>query len=138
MYDIFEDAKRINFFGKILIIISNNKIVFKDLNEPNTHHTIMFLDNGVIDIHKTKEGKLKEYESISQFNFGNVMKEMLNVFDNKEENIFNDMLQELKPVNFTEKEFENYHIILNNTKQEFAKIIQHTKRKIAIPEERHF
>ncbi len=89
----------------------------------------------MINIHKTKEGKSEEYESILQLNFGNVIKEMLNVFDNKEENIFNYMLQNLKPVNFTEKEFENCHIIPNNIKQEFTKIAQHTKRKITIPKE---
>ena len=61
MSNSFGNIKRIKIFDKLFVSISNNKFIMKDFGTPDEHQTIVFRDNGIIDVHKTKEGPNKKY-----------------------------------------------------------------------------
>ena len=64
---IFDNIKRLKAFEKIFLGFSNNKFILKDLDNPDEHFTMLFKNNGILDIHRTKEGSEKEYESLGKF-----------------------------------------------------------------------
>ena len=50
----FNDFRKLKFLDKFLIILSNNKIILKDLEKPDENRTLK-IANGEFDVNKTKE-----------------------------------------------------------------------------------
>ena len=132
MSDPFENPKKIKAFDKLWLVFSNNKIIIKDLEEPDQHYTMLFKDNGIVDIHKTKEGSKKEYESIAKYD---LVKTVQNILGNPKEmeDAFMQFLQTMKEVNFEESEYEHLAIANMKTKEELADIVKKEKKGLVIP-----
>jgi len=132
MSDPFENPKKIKAFDKLWLGFSNNKFIIKDLEEPNQHHTMLFKNNGIVDVHKTKEGTKKEYESVAKFD---LVKTALNILTNPKEmkDAFMQFLQTMKEVNFEEPEYEHLTIANMKTKEELADIVKKEKKGLVIP-----
>jgi len=60
MSDPFSGMKKFKIFDELFLALGNGKMVVKDLKKPNEHQTMLFLPNGIIDVHKTKEGTKKD------------------------------------------------------------------------------
>ncbi|MCV0431482.1 hypothetical protein [Nitrosopumilus sp.] len=127
MEDIFENVKRIKVFGEFLSIISNNKMVFKDMNKPDQHHTMKFGEDGILDIHTTKEGSEKSYQSNGKVDLIKVVKEMV-----ENPQFLADAMQEfvnaLKPVTFEEKEYSHLKVAPSMTKEKLSELAERKKR----------
>ena len=91
-------------FGKLFVAFTNNKIVLKDLDKPDEHQTIKFTKDGFMDLHYTKEGSEKKYESQAKVNLMDVVK---GIIENPSiiENAVQEFLKAMKKVTFDEKEF---------------------------------
>ena len=134
MSDIFENMKRLSAFGKIFLALSNNKIVIKDLDKPDEHQTIKFTEDGFLDLHYTKEGPTKKYESQAKVNLIDAVKEIL---ENPDiiENAIQDFVKAMKKITFDEEEFAQFTVAPMKTSDEVAKFAKKTKRKVEFSSE---
>ena len=134
MSDIFENLKRLSIFEKLIVAFSNNKIILKDLDKPHEHQTIKFTKDGFIDIHYTKEGSEKKYESQVRVNLIDVVK---GIIENPSiiENAVQEFVKAMKKVTFDEDEFAHYTVAPMKTVDEIAKFAKQTKRKVEFPSE---
>ena len=134
MSDIFDNIKKLKAFEKIFLGFSNNKFILKDLDNPAEHFTMLFKSNGILDIHRTKEGSEKEYESLGKFD---IFKTVLKIVSNPKEfeNTLMDLFHSIKEVNFEESEYVDYKIASLKTKEELASIAKKEKKSIVIPKE---
>ena len=134
MSDIFDDIKKLKAFEKIFLGFSNNKFILKDLDNPAEHFTMLFKNNGILDIHRTKEGSEKEYESLGKFD---LVKTALKIISNPKEfeNALMDVFHSIKEINFEESEYADYKIASLKTKEELASIAKKEKKSIVIPKE---
>jgi hypothetical protein len=134
MSDIFDNIKKLKAFEKIFLGFSNNKFILKDLDNPAEHFTMLFKSNGILDVHRTKEGSEKEYESLGKFD---MIKTALKIVSNPKEfeNALMDLVHSIKEVNFEESEYADYKIASLKTKEELASIAKKEKRSIVIPKE---
>lgn len=132
--DPFENLKRLNIFNELFLGISNNKFIVKDLKNPKNHKTMVFRDNGTLDVHDTKEGTEKEYEHGEQFD---LLKSVVKLASNPQSMIeaFMHTVKSMKPVNFTESEFEHLKVWPMMTKEELIPYLKINKRKITFPKE---
>jgi len=134
MGDIFDNIKRIKAFERIFLGFSNNKFIIKDLDKPEEHQTMVFRDNGIIDIHKTTEGSEKKYESLGKFDLAKTMQKIL-----EDPTIFvkvaEEMAKSMKEINFNEPEYADYKIYNIKTKEELSHIAQRKKDDVIIPVE---
>ncbi len=134
MSHIFDNIKRIKMLGKLFLAFSNNKIVIKDFDKPNEHVTMLFKSNGIIDIHKTKEGseKEKEYESLGVFD---LIKSVQKIVSDPTilENGVTEFAKSAREVTFEETEFEDHNIYNFKTSEEFLSIAKRKKKDITIP-----
>lgn len=132
MNDIFDDVKRVKIFDKLVFGIGKRKFIVKDLEKPNMHQTMAFRKNGIVDVHITKEGSKKEYESIGKFD---VMKTAIEMILNPKilERAFMGFIDGLKEVNFEESEFAHLSAAPFPTKEEFALISKKKQKDLVIP-----
>lgn len=74
--DFFQSIKNTRITKEeraMLVIHSNNKLIFT-IPHSNYHATMLFLGDGKIDYHLTKEGKKKEYKSYGVMDIALVIK----------------------------------------------------------------
>lgn len=132
MTDILDDAKRVKWLEKFLFVLSNNKMILKDLENPDEHVTMLFTDKGIIDVHTTKEGTEKQYESLGQFDLTKAIKEISS--DPKyEEKFVEQLLKGIKKVTFDESEYSHLGIANLQIKDKLLSYAQKTKRNVTIP-----
>lgn len=132
--DPFENVKRLNIFNELFLALSNNKFIIKELKNPKNHKTMVFRNNGTLDIHDTQEGTDKEYDHGEQFD---LLKSAAKLVSNPQPLIEALMhtVKSMKPVNFTENEFEHLKVCPIMTKEELIPHLKIDKRKITIPKE---
>lgn len=136
MNDGFDDVKRFKAFEKIFLWLGENKITIKDLDIPEEHITMLFKSDGILDVHKTKEGpeNEKEYESLGKFDLLGLAKELV-----KNPQIFvnavTDLVDSIQKINFDEDEYAHLLVANMKTKEELYKILKKEKRKAVIPKE---
>jgi hypothetical protein len=134
MVDILADIKRIKLLGKIFLGLSNNKLILKDFENPDEHITILFKQNGIIDIHKTKEGSQKEYESIGIFDLVKTVQKILSDPTDFMNGI-KAFAEGGKEITFEEPEFSDYSIVNSKSKEEFLSLFEKKKKDFVIPAE---
>ena len=132
MDDIFENAKKIKAFKKLFLAIGNKKFIIKDLEKPDEHHTILFTDDGMVDIHKTVEGSDKKYESLGKFDMLKTVKEIV-AKPEIMSNALEELVKGLKEVNFDESEFSHLSVGIMPSKEELSKLATRKKNKVEIP-----
>ena len=134
MIDNFDDSKRFKAFDKLFLWLGENKITLKDLDNPEEHFTMLFKPDGILDVHKTKEGSKKGYESLGKFDLLGLAKELV-----KNPQIFvnalTDLVDSFQKINFDEDEYAHLLVTNMKTKEEFYKIFKKEKRKVVIPKE---
>ena len=135
MSDIFENLKRLSIFEKLFVAFSNKKIILKDLDKPNEHQTIKFTKDGFIDLHYTKEGSEKKYESQVRVNLIDIVK---GIIENPSiiENAVQEFVKAMKKVTLDEDEFAHYNVAPMKTSDEIAEFAKQTKRKVEFPSEK--
>jgi len=124
-------AKRFKILDELFLAFGNGKMVVKDLKKPNEHQTMFFRPNGVLDVHKTKEGSEKEYESLAKYD---MLKSAAKVLSNPSE-LFQSMvktIQAVRGINFEESEFENLQVCPMMTLEEILPFLKITKRKVEV------
>jgi len=132
MDDILDGIKRIKAFEKLFVGLGNDKFIIKDLEKPDEHTTLAFRKNGILDVHKTKEGSEKEYESLGKFDLIKAVKDIL--ADPKSfENALMDFVKGLKEVHFDEPEFEHFTVAIMKSKEELAKLAKKEKKNLSFP-----
>ena len=124
--DIFENIKKLKLFGEELIAFSNNKIIFKDLKNPEDHLTMLMTKDGRLDFHNKKEGPSPEYESLGEFDLTKIQDPQF------AQELQTRLLQMVKVVNFTEPEFENCIIAIFPTREDFSKVANRKKYNVTI------
>ena len=132
MQDPFENLKRIKIFDEFFMAFSNNKIIFKDLNNPKNHKTMKFTPTGILDVHDTQEGSKKEYDSGGKYD---LLKSVVKMAVDPQ-GLMDPLIktvQMMRPVSFTEKEFEHLKVWPFLTKEELMPFIKFNKRKIEFP-----
>lgn len=136
MSDPFENMKKFKIFDELLLAFTNNKMVFKDLKNPEEHQTISFVSNGIVDAHKTKEGPegQKEYESLGQYD---LLKMMSKLASNPMELVqpMIETIQSMKEVDFTESEYEHLSIMPMMTSEEILPLVKLNKKRVEVPVE---
>jgi len=126
------NAKRFNLFGELFLALGNGKVVIKDLKKPDEHQTMSFLPNGIIDVHKTKEGSKKEYESLGKYD---ILKGAANLVSNPNDILMGMIktIQLMREVNFEESEFEHLKVSPIMTLEELSPFLKISKKKVEIP-----
>ena len=132
MENNFEDLKKLKVFDEFFMAISNDKIVFKDLNKPNEHHTMQIRKDGILDVHKKTEKPTTEYESLIKIDLGAVAKEMEKI-PNFEKKLITEIFSFFKEVDFTEDEFANRLVANIKTPDEIQKFVEKKGGKYNIP-----
>lgn len=61
-----QKLKRIKISDLLLLFFGTDKIGFKEKGQEDTHYTFKFRENGILDLHETKEGKEKQYTSLAR------------------------------------------------------------------------
>jgi len=134
MNDPFADMKKFKIFNELFLAIANGKIVIKDLKNPEEHQTISFLPNGILDVHKTKEGPKKEYESLGKFD---LLKMAAKLASNPMD-LIQPMIQTIqatKEVDFNESEYEHLSVMPIMTTEEILPLVKINKKRVEIPVE---
>ena len=132
MDDILDGIKRIKAFEKLFVGLGDDKFILKDLEKPDEHITMAFRKNGILDVHKTKEGSKKEYESLGKFDLIKTAKDIL--ADPKGfENALMDFVKGLKEVHFDEPEFEHFTVAIMKSKEELTKLAKKEKKNLSFP-----
>jgi len=134
MSDPFEDIKKFKIFDELFLAITNGKIVMKDLKNPKEHQTISFVPNGIVDVHKTKEGSKKEYESLGKFD---LLKMAAKLVSNPNDLVqsLEQTMQSMKEVDFSESEYEHLSVMPIMTKEEIFPLLKFNKKRVEIPVE---
>lgn len=73
-------GKRIRVLDTILIMMMRDKLGFKSPIHDIKHFTLKFRENGILDVHETVEGRVKEYREIAKINlakFGEPFREAI-------------------------------------------------------------
>lgn len=134
MNEPFANMKKFKIFDELFLAITNGKMVLKDLKNPKEHQTISFIPNGIVDVHKTKEGSKdeKEYESIGQFD---LLKMMATLASNPNDLIqsLEQTMQSMKEVNFNESEYEQLRVVPMKTSEEILPFVIINKKRVDIP-----
>ena len=132
MSNPIDGAKRFKLFNELFLAFGNGKMVIKDLKKPNEHQTMFFRSNGVLDVHKTKEGTEKEYESLAKYD---MIKSLAKIASNPTEFFQSmiDTIQAVRGVNFEESEFENLQVCPMMTLEEILPFLKITKRMVEMP-----
>ncbi len=134
MSDPFADIKKFKIFDELFLAIANGKMVIKDLKNPKEHQTISFVPNGILDVHKTKEGKEKEYESLAKFDLLKMVTKLAsNPMDLIQPMI--QTLQDMKEVDFGESEYEHLSVIPMMTSEEILPLVKLNKKRVDVPVE---
>ena len=134
MDDIFENIKKIKAFDKIFLGFSNNKFILKDLDKSDEHQTMVFRENGILDLHKTTEGSEKKYESLGKFDLIKTVQKIITDPTILEKAVM-EMVQNMKEVTFEELEYADYKISNIKTKEELSVIAKREKNNVIIPVE---
>ena len=136
MSDPFSDMKKFKIFNELFLAFTNGKMVIKDLKNPEEHQTISFLPNGIVDVHKTKEGPEdeKEYESLGKFD---LLKMVAKLASNPNDLVQSLMqtIQVMKEVDFSESEYEHLNVMPIMTKEEILPLVKINKKRVDIPVE---
>ncbi len=134
MTDIIDEAKRLKAFDKVFVWLGKNKMTLKDLDNPDEHFTMLVTQDGILDVHTTKEGSEKEYESLAKVDLKKLGEELQN-----NPNIMNDfetkIRENIKEVNFDEPEFLDCKIANVKNKEEISALARKEKRNVIIPNE---
>ena len=134
MSNPFADMKKFKIFKEYFLALANGKIVLKDLKNPEEHTTISFLPNGILDVHKTKEGSKKEYESLGKFD---ILKMAAKLVSNPMD-LLQSMIQTIqatKEVDFSESEYEHLSVMPIMTTEEILPLVKINKKRVEIPVE---
>lgn len=102
------EIKKIKIFDRLVLWGSRNKFHVKDLDRPHEHGTMSFLKDGKIDIHRKNE-KNNTYQPEGILD----LKKFISTFGKNPPSYLAPLLEmanQMKPVNFTEKEFSNLSI----------------------------
>jgi len=54
--EVENKIKKIRIFNELLLAFGRNKIIFKEPKDEK-HYTLKFLEEGMLDVHETIEGK---------------------------------------------------------------------------------
>lgn len=132
MSNPIDGAKRFKILDELFLAFGNGKAVIKDLKKPDEHQTMFFRSNGVLDVHKTKEGSEKEYEPLAKYD---MLKSAAKVASNPGELVQSMIktIQAMREVNFEESEFENLQVCPMMTLEEILPFLKITKRKVEVP-----
>ena len=134
MSDVIEKIKRIKILGKLLLGIGTNKIILKDFDKPNEHLTILFKPNFIMDVHKTKEGSEKEYESLGMFDLKKSIQKIVSD-PSMLESGFTEFVKSAREINFEEPEFADNRIFNPKTLEELLTIVKKKRKDYIIPAE---
>lgn len=134
MSDPFSDMKKFKIFNELFLAFTNGKMVIKDLKNPKEHQTISFLPNGIVDVHKTKEGPEdeKEYESLGKFDLLKMVAKLAtNPMDLVQPMI--QTIQATKEVDFSESEYEHLSVMPIMTSEEILPLVKLNKKRVDVP-----
>lgn len=134
MSDNLGDVKRIKLLEKIFIWIGENKVMLKDLEDPNEHFTMLFNKAGIFDAHKTKEGIKKEYESLLKVDLAGMLGQILNP-DEFEKLVAAEILSQVKKITFDEPEYSKFLVIDTQAGKDLFSYATMEKRKAVLTEE---
>jgi len=136
MDDMFERIKKFKAFEKILVVISNNKFIIKDLEKQDEHHAMQFTNKGILDVYRKDEGFDDEgkYESLGRFDVTKTVQEIISE-PQIMVNAFEEIAKGMKEVNFDEDEFSHLKVGIMPSKEEFSKLATKKKDKMEIPQE---
>jgi hypothetical protein len=129
--NIFGNIKRIKIFEKLLIGKYKSGFFFKDL-ENNDEHSTLGIYKGIIDVHKTKEGSEKKYESIDKYDIGKTLRKIVSDPESFLKG-FTEFADNMKEVTFEEKEYAEYKITSFKTQEEFLSLLQRKNKDVIIP-----
>ena len=122
-----EKIKRIKILDNFLLFFGKDKIGFKEIDD-NKHLTIKFLNEGMVDIHDTIEGKVDDTEKWKRLGTLD-MKEFAKAF---EEIFQREILTFLKEIDLNSPRFQNIEVSIIPTKEETRKKIQVHKKTMKI------
>lgn len=134
MSDPFSDMKKFKIFDELFLAITNGKMVIKDLKNPEEHHTISFLPNGIVDLHKTKEGSKKEYESLGKYDLLKMVAKLASNPDDLAQSMM-QTIQATKEVDFSESEYEHLSVMPIMTSEEILPLVKFNKKRVDVPVE---
>ncbi len=111
------DYKRLRILDMLLMIGSNNKLIIKALDNEKEHLTMKSIGD-VLDVHKTTEGTIKEYETVGHYDFGRQGK-----------NLWEEvLLPSVSVLDLSDPRFEDVSICIRNTDEDllkpFSKIVK--------------
>ena len=136
MSNPFADMKKFKIFEELFLVFTNGKMVIKDLKNPEEHQTISFVPNGILDVHKTKEGPEdeKEYESLGKYD---ILKMVAKLASNPHDLAQSMMqtIQAMKEVDFSESEYEHLSVMPIMTSEEILPLVKFKKKRVDIPVE---
>lgn len=122
-----EKIKRIKMLDNFLLFFGKNKVGFKEITDKK-HLTLKFLNEGLVDIHETIEGKIDESEKHQRIGTLDLRK-----FAKAFEEIFRrEILTFLKEIDVNSPRFQNIEVSIIPTKEELRKKIQVHKKSIKI------
>lgn len=134
MSDPFSNMKKFKIFDELFLAIANGKMVIKDLKNPKEHQTISFLPNGIIDVHKTKEGSKKEYESLGKYDLLKMVAKLASNPDDLAQSMM-QTIQAMKEVDFSESEYEHLSVMPIMTREEILPLVKFNKKRVDVPVE---
>lgn len=134
MSDPFSDIKKFKIFDELFLVIANGKMVIKDLKNPEEHQTISFLPNGIVDVHKTKEGSKKEYESLGKYDLLKMVAKLASNPDDLAQSMM-QTIQAIKEVDFSESEYEHLSVMPIMTSEEILPLVKFNKKRVDVPVE---
>jgi len=120
MSEIPDDIKRIKVFEKLFVWLGKDKITLKDLEDSTQHLTMLVNNEGIFDIHKTKEGSAKEYESLAKVDFKKILGNNKDP-DEVQKKFLEDIMPQIIPISFDEQEFSDCVVFLRDSIGDFLK-----------------
>ncbi len=106
--------------------------MIKDLKNPKEHQTISFLPNGIVDLHKTKEGSKKEYESLGKYDLLKMVAKLASNPDDLAQSMM-QTIQAMKEVDFSESEYEHLSVMPIMTSEEILPLVKFNKKRVDVP-----
>lgn len=121
-----EKIKRIKVLNNFLLFFGKDKIGFKETDDKQ-HLTIKFLNEGMVDIHETIEGRMdeKEHQRLGTLDVREFAKAFNEIFRA-------EFLTFLKEIDISSPRLQNIEVFIIPTKEELGKKVQVKKREIKI------
>ena len=116
--------KKLRILDELLLAFGRDKMIFKRMDDVK-HFTLKFLKEGILDVHKTMEGRKKTHIPLEKIDLKKFCEAIIETFEK-------ELVHILKEIDISDPKYRNIRVFIFPKKEEFEKVTEVKRKEIII------